>query len=207
MGVAEDAGKIFGKVRARKDETKTDAETAQRTTRPPALPTPPAGVDRVHPAGRYGDNPGEKRYDVSDMVKPLAGQPIPSYKDGVDSVPETGPAILHKGEKVVPAKDNVMDKITGGVPAKVISHMVHRKHGKKHIVEHHHTRPEHHGVEHHHFSDMSDVHDHMEDHMGEPNPGEAEADGGQHGIPEGTPGAPPALPAGAPVGSAPAVGV
>jgi hypothetical protein len=51
--------------------------------------------------GEYGSRKGEKRIDVTGMTKPL-----PSYKDGVDAVPEDGPAMLHKGEKIVPKKDN-----------------------------------------------------------------------------------------------------
>lgn len=35
---------------------------------------------------------------------------LPSYKHGTDYVPKTGPAILHKGEKVTPKEDNVADK-------------------------------------------------------------------------------------------------
>lgn len=44
----------------------------------------------------------------------------PSYEKGTDSVPKTGPAILHKGEKVTPAKDNpasVFDKVPGNKAA------------------------------------------------------------------------------------------
>lgn len=97
----------------------------------------------------------------------------------------------------------VTDKITGGVPAKVVSHMVHRKHkADHHEVENHHTRPEHHPKESHHFhgaNALDQVHDHLEENVGTPNPGEAEADAGQSGIP-------PAMPAGAPAGGAPMVG-
>ncbi len=169
--VVENAGKIFGKIRARADETKPLSQ---------AKPVPPsAPVDKVHPNAKFGDKPGEQRIDVKDMVKPL-----PSYKHGIDYVPKTGPAILHKGEEVKPA---VTDKITGGVPAKVVSHMIHRKHkADHHVVENHHTRPEHHPAEHHHFKGenaMDQVHEHLEDHAGSPNPGEAEADAGQSGVP------------------------
>lgn len=31
--------------------------------------------------------------------------------------------------------------------------------------------------------DLDGVHDALQDHLGEPNPGEMEADGGQHGVP------------------------
>jgi len=99
----ENAGKIFGKIRARMDETKTAADAA---TRPAPKPVPPdTSADRINPAAKYGDKPGEKRIDVSDMTKPL-----PSYKHGTDYVPKTGPAILHEGEKVTSAEDNVAEK-------------------------------------------------------------------------------------------------
>ena len=203
--VAESVGKIFGKLRARGDETKTWREAAGRSAQPTKTSAPTESADKINPKAKFGDNPGEKRIDVSDMTKPLAGQAMPSYKDGVDSVPKTGPALLHKGEKVVPAKDNVMDKITGGVPAKVVSHMVHRKHkADHHVVENHHTHPDHHPAEHHHFKGndaMDQVHDHMEENAGTPNPGEAEADAGQSGI------SPQAMLAGAPAGGAPVAGV
>jgi hypothetical protein len=68
-----------------------------RTTREPRT----APVDRVRPGGKFGDRPGEKRIDVSGMLKNL-----PSYEEGIDEVPEDGPAILHKGEKVVSADEN-----------------------------------------------------------------------------------------------------
>lgn len=35
---------------------------------------------------------------------------LPSYKHGTDYVPKTGPAVLHKGEKVVPKEENVTEK-------------------------------------------------------------------------------------------------
>lgn len=189
--IADSTGKIFGKLRSRLEETKPQAT-------PAPAPSGATVADRIHPDAKYGDKPGEKRIDVSGMTKPL-----PSYKHGTDYVPKTGPAVLHEGEKVTPAKDNVstvMDKITGGVPAKVISHMVHHKnHDGTHTIEHHHTHSHAHPVEHHKLADMDAVIGHMQDHAGTPNPGEAEADAGQSGIP-------PAMPAGAPAGGAPAVG-
>lgn len=49
--------------------------------------------------------------------------------------------------------------------------------------------------------DLDGVHDMLQDHMGQPNPGEAEADGGQHGVPVAQAG-----PAGLPMPPAPAAG-
>jgi hypothetical protein len=95
---------------------------------------------------------------------------------------------------------NYMDKVVGEQkPKKEIDHVVVRKHKTGHTVEHHHTAPGHHPAETHALSNMDELHGHMEDHMGEPNPGEAEADAGQHGIPPAMAGpmAPPAGPAAA----------
>jgi hypothetical protein len=66
---------------------------------------PPAG-DPNNPKTRYGAHPerGENRIDVTDWIKPLPTQK--KYHKGVSSVPETGPAILKKGEKVIPAEEN-----------------------------------------------------------------------------------------------------
>ena len=66
------------------------------------------------------------------------------------------------------------------------SHTMHRHHkdGSKHSSAH---------------SDLDSVHDALQDHLGEPNPGEAEADMGQHGVPNEQAG-----PAGLPVTSTPA---
>ena len=52
-----------------------------------------------HSQGPYGSRPGEKRLDSE-------GNEIPKYHTGVASVPETGLAVLKKGEKVVKAEDN-----------------------------------------------------------------------------------------------------
>lgn len=70
--------------------------------------------------------------------------------------------------------------------------------GKSHIIEHHHTAPEHHPVEEHVTHGDDELADHILANVGTPNPGEAEADAGQSGIPEAAPNA------GAPTGTAPA---
>lgn len=86
------------------------------------------------------------------------------------------------------------ETLLGGhdVPKKEIKHIITSKAANGGFVhEHHHTHPEHHKAETHISPDMDALHDHMEEHMGEPNPGEAEANAGQSGIPEGMiPGAP-----------------
>jgi hypothetical protein len=87
------------------DEYKNSLVTP--SSQPKAAPkplgdTPP--VDKVgqKPYGKQGK--GEKKIDTEKMRKPLGA--MPSYKDGVDSVPEDGPAMLHEGEKVVPEAEN-----------------------------------------------------------------------------------------------------
>jgi hypothetical protein len=147
---------------------------------PPAPKAEPvvSDKDKLHPNSKYGDNPGEQRIDVSAMTKPL----IQSYKKGTNYVPKTGLAILHKGEKVVPAKENKMDKTYDMVkgmakdtpPKKEIKTMEHSKsHNGKHIVTHKHHSPAHHPDETHVMNDMAELHAHMDDHAGTPNEGEA----------------------------------
>jgi len=72
-------------------------------TRPATGTRPLPAADRINPKARYGDRPGEKRIDTTEMTKPL-----PSYEEGTDDVPEDGPAMLHKGEAVL-NKDDAKD--------------------------------------------------------------------------------------------------
>ena len=68
------------------------------------------------------------------------------------------------------------DQITkgGAKPKKEIREMVHTKsHNGKHIVTHRHHSPEHHPDETHVMNNMSELSDHMEQHAGTPNDGEA----------------------------------
>ena len=76
------------------------------------------------------------------------------------------------------------------------SHIEHHKDGS-HTVHHVHEDGPHADVK-HAAADLDGVHDSMEDHMGTPNPGEAEANAGDHGVP-----APQAGPAGLPPGVVP----
>jgi hypothetical protein len=165
---------------------------------------PPQKVDKIHPGAKYGDKPPEKRIPVDQYVKPLG-----SFKGGTDYVPKTGHYKLHEGEAVTPKEDNPMADVMAMVPGrtakkpkKVIDHIrVYPHKDGSHTVQHHHTHPEHHDVETHGLSNMDGLHAHMEDHIGQPNSGEAEADAG---TPEAyTGGAPAAAPAGA-SGAAPA---
>ena len=162
---------------------------------------------------------------------PAPRQPaLKSFKDGTDNVTKTGPAKLHKGEAVLKkddadkyrkakgkdmSKESVMKEAASSLagkpeekPKKEISHIVtHKAKGGAYVHEHHHTHPEHHPVEHHVSKDQDEMASHMLQHMGEPNPGEAEADAGQSGIP-GAAGAPQAgaapVPGAAPAGAPPA---
>lgn len=64
-------------------------------------------------------------------------------------------------------------------PAKKISRIEHTKsHNGDHIFTHHHTHPEHHPSETHTKRGDDEMVEHMMQHAGTPNPGEAEADSG-----------------------------
>jgi hypothetical protein len=145
---------------------------------PPEMPkaNPPQQVDKIHPGAKYGDKPPEKRIDVDQYIKPLG-----SFQAGTNFVPKTGLALLHKGEKVIPAKDNmadshVFDMIPGKkekAPPKHIKEIrTTRAHDGKLIHTHIHHHPAYHPDETHVSKDMSDLHNHFEDHAGTPNDGE-----------------------------------
>jgi hypothetical protein len=157
-------------------------------------------------AGKAADfmlGPADKRPDLSAKPQPKT----PSYKDGTDYVPKTGKALLHKGEAVLnkddaskhreakgmTAKYDVADELGGKKetkPKKEIKHM-HIKHAANggHIIKHEHTHPEHHPDEEHTTKTDDELASHVLQNMGTPNPGEAEADAGQSGIPGAAPGA------------------
>ncbi len=130
----------------------------------------------INPKAQYGDRPGEKRIDTSEMTKPLG-----SYKKGTPRVPKTGNYKLHEGEAVIPAEKNPMnvnpfDLINKGAkkPKKEIKEIRSRRaHDGKIIHTHIHHHPEHHPDEEHVSNDMDALHNHFEDHAGTPNEGEA----------------------------------
>jgi hypothetical protein len=140
----------------------------------------------------------------------------PSYKTGTDYVPKTGPAILHKGEAVLKKSDADVHRAhkfdvggeLGGSEAKPKKEIDHIKTKKAksggYVHTHVHTHPEHHPDEQHVSASQDDMVNHMMDHMGEPNPGEAEADAGQSGIPAGANAAGAAGAGASPTGGAPA---
>jgi hypothetical protein len=131
------------------------------------------------------------------VYAPLMG----AMKEGTPHVEKTGAYLLHEGEAVIPKEKNMdaVKDILGGheahKPAKELHEIRTRKvkgHGGKtsYIHEHHFTHPEHHKPEEHSSANQDEMMSHMMDHMGEPNPGEAEANAGQSGI------TPPAGPSG-----------
>ena len=61
------------------------------------------------------------------------------------------------------------------------THIEHFKDGSG-TVEHHHEEGAHKNVK-HAVGNIDEMHDSVEEHLGAPNAGEAEADGGDHGIP------------------------
>lgn len=173
-------------------------------------PTPvKSGIGKFKMDGAKGDV--QKVTSATDPVhsgvmtpEQLRAPDIRSYKHGTNFVPSTGLAVLHKGEKVVPAKENKMNPFEGITkgdkkPKKEIKDMVVSKsHNGKHIVTHKHHHPEHHPDETHVMSDMAELHSHMDDHAGTPNDGEsAPADGAAAPAPMTAAPSPMAPPAGA----------
>jgi hypothetical protein len=75
------------------------------------------------------------------------------------------------------------------------THIEHHADGS-HTIHHMHEAGAEHDVK-HAVANLDGAHDSMEDNLGSPNPGEAEADAGQHGVPEAQ-----AAPAGLPGGPA-----
>jgi len=139
---------------------------------------------------KYDEKPASKPAPKANA--PTGGKKMPSYKHGTDYVPKTGVAKLHEGEAVLPKhkaeqyRDAKGELGSDDKPAKEISHIITRK-GKKdgknvHVHTHVHTHPMHHPDETHVTSGNDAMADHMMEHMGEPNPGEAEADAGQSGV-------------------------
>jgi hypothetical protein len=79
-------------------------------------------------------------------------------------------------------------------PKKEISHIVTRKaHSGGYVHEHHHAHPEHHPMETHVTPDQDAMAEHMMQSLGQPNPGEQEADAGGAAAPPAA-GAPMAAP-------------
>jgi hypothetical protein len=179
-----DAGTL-GKALAEKQNIieQDRAATAPKPAMPAAKGTAVVSPkDKINPKAGYGTGKGEKRIpEAADWAKPL------SYKDGGE-VKKTGLAMVHKGERVLTAQQhgnmNHAFDLAGAVlaqqspepdmPKKNIKEMHMRKGANGgFIVKHIHDHYMHPDEEHVH-TDMDGVHDHMEQHWGEPNDGEEE---------------------------------
>lgn len=134
-----------------------------KTTPTPKAPAPDSKADLVNPQGRYGDRPGEKRIDVSEMTKPLA-----SYKDGTNYVPKTGHYKLHQGEAVVKKADNpfakVMEMAHDVKPEKQLNEIRVRRAKGGHIITHHYQGSD---PEEHVTKGTDEMLGHMKQHMGD----------------------------------------
>lgn len=152
---------------------------------------------------------------------------MPVYHTGTDYVPKTGPAILKKGEAVLNNKDadklrkgkrmsksdvyNSTSKSLGGkskAPAKVV-HKVEIRKGTSggHIIEHHHTHPDHHPMEEHTTANDAAMLSHLQNVMGN-SPASGADPNAMPPDPSAGAGAPSpgAAPAAAPAAGAPAAG-
>ena len=97
----------LGNELAAKQQMIDSAKTPSGGGAEPAKPVgTPAKWEHVN-APKYGDRPGEKKIDTTDMTKPLG-----SFAKGTDSVPKTGVYKIHEGEAVVSNKDKKMSEHT-----------------------------------------------------------------------------------------------
>lgn len=178
MGVIDDIKHTYEGVRSTLKQYDTIGDELHQKAAmalPPAPaanpPAPEAAIKnppKKDSGKRYGDRPGEKRLDAE-------GNEMKSYKDGTDFVPKTGPAILHKGEKVVPAEENKMDAkaamegITGKKakkpPKKIKEIRTKMSDNGKVVHTHVHHHPEHHADETHVSDDAAGAAKHMTDMM------------------------------------------
>lgn len=168
MGIMDDVKNAIGGIKSTVDEYRNlpreyDSKMKMAIPAPKPAPTPILAPKPVDSGKRYGDRPGEKRLDSE-------GNEIPKYHKGVASVPKTGPAILKKGEAVIPAEKNpmnamsAMEGITGAKakPPKKIKSITHTKTDDGKIVHtHKHHHPEHHADETHVSNSMKEAQDHM----------------------------------------------
>lgn len=119
------------------------------------------------------DYPRLDRQAEDAMATSGASEAIKSYKTGTDYVPKTGLAVLHKGEKVIPAKENkpmdakaAMAGIVGSKkkPPKKIKEIRTRKTDDgKYVHTHLHHHPEHHADETHVSEDVKAAQQHLAD--------------------------------------------
>lgn len=159
-------------------------EALKPTAPEPAKPFTPAEGgpnDRVKPGAKFGDRPGEKRLDLSD-VKPLG-----TFKKGGE-VPKTGAYKMHKGEQVLTPEQknhmhNMLSLAEGPLsqeappepepPKKEVREMRIRKGASGgHIIQHSHVHMHLHPDEEHVTSDGKGLMKHIMEHMA----GESEAE-------------------------------
>jgi hypothetical protein len=179
----DNQGPGMGKELGEKLKMQSDVEKSLHPTGAPAKPEPvggaPASWEHVNQP-KYGAGPGEKRIDTSTMTKPL-GQ---MHKGG--TVPKTGPYIMKAGEKVLTPEQHGHITSALSLAQSALSHEpekqpevpkdIHEMHVRKadnggFVVKHIHKHFEHPPEEHVH-ANMDSLHDHLEQHWGEPNDGE-----------------------------------
>jgi hypothetical protein len=116
------------------------------------------------------------------------GAALMGFKKGTAYVPKTGAAIVHKGERVIPAeKNNAMGLAEAALAhpdaqepeskkaTKQIKEIRTRKaKNGSYIHEHHHTAPFDHPMEEHTSADAQGMLDHMSQHMGDGSESETE---------------------------------
>jgi hypothetical protein len=72
-------------------------------------PKPPHGFAYFAEPYEYKNQPVKGNIDNAPLGNPVMNNPIRSFKHGTDYVPETGLAMLHKGEKVIPKEKNMAE--------------------------------------------------------------------------------------------------
>ena len=165
--VAPQSGEAAG-MKAKKENIDSYRKAVAGPTNDAPKASPAQEVDKINPKAKFGDRKPEKRLPADQWAKPLA-----SYKNGTPYVPETGPAILHKGEAVKTAGENmadIMSMVPGNKvkpPKKELAGIFTRKAGKGFIHEHHDVHPEHHKMKEHASGNMKDALTHINDHLGD----------------------------------------
>lgn len=190
-GAANKQSEGLGKELAAKVQMKKEAEKALNpepvAPAPKPAPKEPAPGDKINPKAQYGDKPGEKRIDVTDMVKPLGKM----HKGG--EVKKSGAYELKKGEHVLTepqkgvlglaahAMSHVADEEKGGMPPKKeVKEMRIRKGASGgHIINHAHTHFSHPDEE-HVTSTNKELMAHVMEHMANPEK-EEESEGANDG--------------------------
>lgn len=179
----------------------TDSSTSAPSESVRSTSTSPK--DKINPTARYGIRGGEKRIDVSDMVKPLGAAPVGgksifdmggkvsvydkggkvNVKDGKHAlaIVKDGERVLTEGQdkeyqKMKSMKDKMVSNLSdedGAKPKKEIKEMHIRKSANGKHIVKHVHHHSSHPDEEHVMDGMAALHAHMDQHAGEPNEGEA----------------------------------